>query len=145
MPRRRRTAQPEAEPSVFTNEPVPMVVTTQSEEAFFDGVKRKLRARDAGRSEGSTTTLSFASPEVLMVVLTPRRLALLQMVRRLGTVESIEILAATLHRDRSAVSKDLKALVNAGLLRIEEVAHAGHGRRSEITAVAPVVRIELSI
>lgn len=38
-------------------------------------------------------------------------------------------LAIALNRNRAAVSRDLRALCDIGLLRVKEAIHSGHGRR----------------
>ena len=108
-------------------------------------VRRDLRALRSGRRSTSVVTVSFASVPTLLSVLTPKRFELIQVVKKQGRFDSIEMLAAALERDRASVSRDLKALADAGLLRVEEVVHSGHGRRSEITTVAKRLIVELRI
>lgn len=144
--RKRRTARPVAEPGTFTDELPPSgVVKFQSDEEFFKEAGRDLRAVRSGRRSTPVVTVSFASVPALLSVLTPKRFELIQAVKEQGRFDSIEMLAAALERDRASVSRDLKALADAGLLRVQEVVHSGHGRRSEITPVAKRLMVELSI
>ena len=144
--RKRRTAKPVVEQGVFTDELAATdVVRFQSEKEFFKEASRELRALRSGRRSKPVVTVSFASVPALLSVLTPKRFELIQVVKRQGRFDSIEMLAAALGRDRASVSRDLKALADAGLLRVQEVVHSGHGRRSEITTVAKRLVVELSI
>jgi predicted transcriptional regulator len=91
------------------------------------------------------TTVTFASISALLAVLTPKRYALVEAVKAHGSFDSIEALATAVSRDRAAVSRDLKALTEAGLLRIQEAVLPGHGRRSTIAPVARHLKVELTI
>jgi predicted transcriptional regulator len=81
----------------------------------------------------------------LAAVLTPKRLALLAVVKSQQQFESIERLAEALDRDRSSVSKDLKILANAGLLLVAQKALRGHGLRTEIKRAAENLKLEMFI
>jgi len=144
--RKRKAAKPATEQEVFTEDlPTPGIVRFQSEREFFKEVRRDLGALRSGRRSAPIVTVSFASVSALLSVLTPKRFELIQRVKKQGRFDSIEALAASLDRDRASVSRDLKALADAGLLRVREVLHSGHGRRSEISTVAKRLVVELSI
>lgn len=96
-----------------------------------------------GRSTAPRATVSFESVAALLTVLTPKRYALYEVVKGHGGFDSIEALAAELHRDRATVSRDLKALADAGLLLMREAVSPGHGRRTEIAPVADKLMLEL--
>jgi len=117
----------------------------QTEEDFFKEVTQNVRDRASGKRLAPITTISFASVEALVAVLSPKRTELLTAVRKQGGFSSIESLSERLGRDRAGVSKDLKALNQAGLLNMNEAIHAGHGKRIEIMPTAEKMRLELVI
>ena len=49
---------------------------------------------------------------------------------------SITEISERLHRDRSAVKRDIDELERAGLVTVVEKAHPGHGRMKEVRATA---------
>ena len=108
-------------------------------------IAKSLKDLRTGRRKAPVATVSFASVPALLAVLTPKRYVLIEAVKAHGSFDSIEALASVLHRDRGTVSRDLKALAEAGLLRVQEAVHAGHGRRSEISPVAQRLTVELTI
>jgi predicted transcriptional regulator len=146
MPRNRRTTRPEAEPGVFTEELAPATVAVfEPDEDFLARSRERVKAFQAGKAVAPKATVSFASAAALLDVLTPKRYALIEAVKARGKFDTIEALAADLQRDRAAVSRDLKALVAAGLLQMHEAIAPGHGRRTEITPVARKLTVELSL
>jgi predicted transcriptional regulator len=146
MPRNRRTARPEVEAGVLTDELAPAeVATLESEDDFLARSRERVKAFQAGKPVATKATVSFASVAALLDVLTPKRYALIEAVKARGKFDTIEALAADLHRDRAAVSRDLKALVAAGLLQMHEAVAPGHGRRAEITPVARKLTVEFSL
>lgn len=143
---RRKTVMPVPEPAIFTDEMhVPTKVVIQSEEAFFRGVRKRVAEFANGRRVQPVATVSFESVGALLAVLTPKRYEIIETVKAHGRFESIEALATTLGRDRAAVSRDLKALSQAGLLRARDAVAPGHGRRTEIDSAARELRIEIRL
>jgi predicted transcriptional regulator len=67
--------------------------------------------------------------------ITPTRLALFRAVKE--APGSITDIAARLHRDHSAVKRDLDELEQVGLVTIAEKVLPGHGRMKEVRAAAP--------
>ena len=47
-----------------------------------------------------------------------------------------------LHRDRSAVKRDIDVLAKAGFVLIEEKENPGHGRVKEVRAAAKSIKVE---
>ena len=56
---------------------------------------------------------------------------------------SITDLSQWLHRDRSAVKRDVDELERYGLVKVEEMPFPGHGRRKEVRAVAKQVLLAM--
>lgn len=144
MARKRQTAV--SERGIFTDDVRPAIHGVfQTEEQFLDGVRRDVNARRSGKRVKPIATVSFESVAALLRVLTPRRYALIEAVKERGSFDSIEQLAEAVERDRAAVSRDLKALTEAGLLQMHEAVLPGHGRRAEITPVARRLTVELAL
>ncbi len=146
MTRKRRVALPAPDDNDFLGEPSgPVAVSIQSEAEFFKEAAEDVEDFRTGTRTDSVVSIAFESIGVFLEVLTPKRSELLDAVRRHGTFDSIESLSGTLSRNRAAVSRDLRALSDAGLLRVVEAVHAGHGRRSEISLVAKKLVVSLSM
>lgn len=77
-------------------------------------LSESLSAAKSGR-RASTARISFATPELLFRVLTPKRWAILRALCGAGPV-SIREVARRVNRDVKAVHADLKALRLAGVL-----------------------------
>lgn len=146
MKSKNRTATPVVENGIFTDELPPADVGQfQTEEDFFNQARRGLDAFRQGKRLQPLVTVSFDSVEALLSVLTPKRYELIKLIKEHGSFNSIEELANSLHRDRGTVSRDVKALAEAGLIRIHEAILSGHGRRSEISPVAHHLKLELTL
>lgn len=146
MASKRKTVAPVAERESFTNElPPPKTAKIQTEKAFFAEAANQMKDMRTGRRKQPVVTVNFESVAALLAVLTPKRNVLIEAVKERGRFDSIEMLAAALHRGRATVSRDVKALAEAGLLRVEKVILPGHGRRTEISPVARRLTVELTI
>ena len=119
-------------------------LTLQSQEAFFAAVSAHVREFEDGRRVDPITTVSFESVGAFLSVMTPKRYALMEAVKHHGRFASIEALATALQRDRGTVSRDVKALASAGLIRLIQAVHSGHGRRSEIVPAGSHMKVELT-
>lgn len=143
---KRKATLPVAESNIGTDElPAAKTLTFQSENEFFAGAARRVREFKEGCRPKAVARVSFESVEALLTVLTPKRYAIIEAVKEKGHFESIEALADALKRDRSTVSRDLRALADAGLISLHEAVFPGHGRRSEIAPVARKLTVELSL
>jgi predicted transcriptional regulator len=111
-----------------------------SEEEFFRRGREVARKADAGEAIPEETILSFENPAELLGLLTTARLALYRAVKE--QPGSIACLARRLHRDRSAVKRDVDELLKAGLVRVESKPFPGHGRMKEVRPVADRLRLE---
>ena len=70
----------------------------------------------------------------MMKLITTARLALFRAVKeRPGSITDI---SERLHRDRSAVKRDIDELVRAGLVTVANKVLPGHGRMKEVRATA---------
>jgi len=92
------------------------------------------QAADRGEAITPERIISFEDPTDLAKLITTTRLALFRTVK--DSPGSISDIAARLHRDRSAVKRDLHELEQAGLVTIAEKRLPGHGRMKEVRATA---------
>jgi predicted transcriptional regulator len=77
-------------------------------------------ALDRGETVVPQAHLSFPDMETLLIVLTPKRFALLRTLRQSGP-SSIRALAAAVRRDYKAVHNDVSALIENGLIERQAV------------------------
>ena len=111
-----------------------------NEQDFFHRGKALARLADAGQPIPEERTVSFEDPADLLRLLTARRLEVFRSVK--GEPGSITVIAGRLHRDRSAVKRDVDQLAQVGLVTIETKTLAGHGQMKEIRAAAGIFRLE---
>ena len=116
-----------------------VVVRTDDVAGFFARAKRSAQRADQGQAFEGQVTLSFEDPQRMFAVLSEARRQL--MLEVMTEPKTISQLTTRLHRNRSAVSKDVGLLEGLGLLVSEREANPGHGIQKVVRAVAP--RIEL--
>jgi len=85
--------------------------------------------------------VTFTSLEFVAFVseLTPKRVELLRAAVKKS--RSISELALAVHREQSAVSKDVARLTKLGLVKVQDVANAGHGRKKIVIPIAESISI----
>ena len=71
------------------------------------------------------------------------RLALISAVK--AQPDSITAIAERLHRDRSAVERDVDSLHKAGLLAVEQTVLAGHGMMKRVSLGAQKLRLQAEL
>ena len=108
---------------------------------FFKRGKHIARLADQGKPIPKEHIITFEDPEDMARLITTAKLALFREVR-LGA-GSITELAGRLHRDRSAVKRDIDELEKAGLIEVEDMPLPGHGRKKEVRAVAEQVLLAI--
>ena len=111
-----------------------LTIKTGTEEDFFARGRRLAKAADRGESIPAERIISFEDPADVMKLITVTRLALFRAVKE--APGSITDIATRLHRDRSAVKRDLDELEQVGLVTIVEKILPGHGRMKEVRATA---------
>lgn len=145
MARKRKTATPVTEQDAFTDELAPATeLRLETQDDFFRGTARDLQRVRSKASGRPVATVSFASVSALLTVLTPKRYALIEAVKRHGRFESIEALAHALGRGRAIVSRDLRALAEAGLVQVPEAVLRGPwpALRNRSDGAAPEARVD---
>mgnify|MGYP003592522182 CR=1 FL=1 len=111
-----------------------LTITTGTQEDFFARGRRLAQAADRGQAIAQERVVSFEDPADVVKLITATRLALFRAVKE--APGSITDIAARLHRDRSAVKRDLDELAQAGLVTIADRVLPGHGRMKEVRATA---------
>jgi predicted transcriptional regulator len=117
------------------------VIKTSTPSEFFARGKEIARLADQGKPLPLERVIAFEDPEDMARLITTAKLALFRAVRE--QPGSISDLADRLHRDRSAVKRDIDELELAGLIEVEDVPHPGHGRKKEVRAVAEQVLLAI--
>ena len=111
-----------------------LTIKTGTEEDFFARGRRLAKAAVRGEPIPAERIISFEDPADVMKLITVTRLALFRAVKE--APGSITDIATRLHRDRSAVKRDLDELEQVGLVTIVEKILPGHGRMKEVRATA---------
>jgi predicted transcriptional regulator len=111
-----------------------LIIKTATEEDFFKRGRQLATAADRGEPLPDERIISFEDPADVMKLITTARLALFRAVKEMPG--SITEISERLHRDRSAVKRDIDELERAGLVTIAEKVLPGHGRMKEVRATA---------
>lgn len=111
-----------------------LTIKTGREEDFFKRGRKLAKLADRGEQLPDERIVSFEDPADLMRLITSARLALFRAVKEMPG--SITQISERLHRDRSAVKRDIDELECAGLVTIAEKVLPGHGRMKEVRATA---------
>lgn len=111
-----------------------LTIKTGTEEDFFKRGRQLAKAADRGERLPGERIVSFEDPADVMKLMTEARLALIRAVKEMPG--SITEISERLHRDRSAVKRDVDELERAGLVTVAEKVLPGHGRMKEVRATA---------
>jgi predicted transcriptional regulator len=116
-----------------------LTIKTGTEEEFFKRGRRLAQAADRGEALPEENVVSFEDPADVVKLMTTARLALFRTVKEMPG--SITQISERLHRDRSAVKRDVDELARAGLVTIAEKVLPGHGRMKEVRVTASRVSL----
>lgn len=117
-----------------------LTIKTATEKDFFARGRALAKAADAGNTLPNEHTISFEDAADLIRLMSATKLALFREIKQLPG--SITDIAGRLHRDRSAVKRDIDELANAGLVIVSEKPLPGHGRMKEIRASAQQIHLQ---
>lgn len=120
-----------------------VILKAGTEHDFFQRGSALARQADMGKQLPEERTVSFEDPAELLRLLTVSRLDLFRSVK--DEPGSITVIAGRLHRDRSAVKRDVDQLAQAGLVTIETKVLPGHGHFKEVRAAASCFRLEAMV
>lgn len=116
-----------------------IIVRTDDVTGFFDRAKNAAQRADQGGEFNGTVTLSFEDPQKMFTVLSAARRRLMREIMQ--EPKTISELAGCLHRDRTAVTKDVGLLERMGLVISQRQSNPGHGIQKLVKPVA--ARIEM--
>lgn len=116
-----------------------VVIRTDDVDGFFARAKDAARRADHGHKFEGKVTLSFEDPQRMFTVLSEARRRL--MLEVMHEPKTINELTQRLHRNRSAITKDVGLLERFGLVVSQRQANPGHGIQKVVRSVAP--RIEM--
>ena len=116
-----------------------MIIRTDSVEGFFDRARKVAQKADHGEAIKQSATFSFEDPqEIFMVLSEARRRLILEVMSEPKTITQ---LTTKLHRERSAINKDIGLLEKVGLLVSHKRSNPGHGIEKVVVAVAPKIQM----
>lgn len=113
---------------------VKLTITTGTAEEFFSRGRELARRLDRGEGIPVENIITFEDPEDILELVTAARVDLFRAVKE--EPGSIAEIARRLHRDRSAVKRDVDILEAAGLVQVETRPFHGHGRMKFVKAGA---------
>jgi predicted transcriptional regulator len=114
-----------------------VTVRTGDVAGFFARAKDAARRADRGQAFDGKVTLTFEDPQRMFTVLSEaRRRLMLEVLREPKTIRQ---LADRLHRNRSAITKDVGLLEKMGLIVSHRQANPGHGIQKIVRSVAPKI------
>lgn len=120
-----------------------LTIKTGTEEEFFKRGRRLAKAADRGEPIPDERIISFEDPADVMKLITVTRLALFRAVKDMPG--SITDIAQRLHRDRSAVKRDVDELERVGLVTVTDKVLPGHGRMKEVRATAKRFNLQAEV
>lgn len=120
-----------------------LIIRTGTEEDFFKRGRKLAKAADLGERFPEEHVISFEDPAEVMKLVTATRLALFRSIKEMPG--SITEISARLHRDRSAVKRDIDELERVGLLTVAEKVLPGHGRMKEVRAAAARFTVQAEV
>lgn len=116
-----------------------VVIRTDDVMSFFSRAKDAARRADRGEAFEGKITLSFEDPQRMFAVLSEaRRRLMLEVMREPRTINE---LSHRLHRNRSAITKDVGLLEQMGLLVSQRQSNPGHGIQKVVRSVAPKIEM----
>lgn len=117
-----------------------LTIKTATEEDFFKRGRKLAKLADRGARLPAEQVLSFEDPAEVLKLLTAARLAVFRAIK--SQPGSITAISERLHRDRSAVKRDVDELEKAGLVLVEAKPLPGHGLMKEVRAAADRFKLE---
>lgn len=121
-----------------------IIIKIETVDDFFNRGRQLARALDNGDKIQSETIISFEDPSDMMKLITDVRLDLFRAIKSQPGL-SITQISEHLHRDRSAVKRDIDIMERAGLVQVAEKAFPGHGRLKEVRVTADKLKLQLEV
>lgn len=120
-------------------------VKTGSVKDFFSSAREVMRSADKGKPiKKRCATLTFVDPSEMLHFLSAAKIQLINSIRKHpGSITSI---AKAIHRNISAVRRDIHEMESVGLLKThEEVNPSGHGKHKIVEVAASTLRLVADI
>jgi len=114
-------------------------VRTGDSAGFFVRAREAARKADQGKVFDGKVTLSFEDPQRMFTVLSESRRRL--MLEIMEEPKTINDLTTRLHRNRSAITKDIGMLEKLGLVVSSRQTNPGHGIQKMVQAIAPKIEM----
>lgn len=111
-----------------------VVIRTDDVDGFFARAKDAARRADRGQPFEGKVTLAFEDPQRMFTILSAARRRL--MLEVMHEPKTINELTQRLHRNRSAITKDVGLLEKLGLVVSHRLANPGHGIQKVVRSVA---------
>lgn len=116
-----------------------VVIRTDDVDGFFARAKDAARRADRGQPFDGKITLAFEDPQRMFTVLSDARRRL--MLEVMHEPKTINELTQSLHRNRSAITKDVGLLEKVGLVVSQRLANPGHGIQKLVRSIAPKIEL----
>jgi predicted transcriptional regulator len=116
-----------------------VVIRTDDINGFFARAKDAARRADRGQPFDGKITLTFEDPQRMFTVLSGARRRL--MLEVMHEPKTINELTQSLHRNRSAITKDVGLLEEVGLVVSQRLANPGHGIQKVVRSIAPKIEM----
>ena len=116
-----------------------VVIRTDDVVGFFARAKDAARRADRGQPFDGKITLAFEDPQRMFTVLSDARRRL--MLEVMHEPKTINELTQSLHRNRSAITKDVGLLEKVGLVVSQRLANPGHGIQKVVRSIAPKIEM----
>lgn len=123
---------------------VSVIVDASGPAGFFKRAKAHARMLDRGERVPAETVIAFEDPADFLRVVTSERMRLLSALSE-STESPITELASRLKRNKRAVSRDVAALKDYGLLLTKYATNAGHGRNLVVMRAAKRLQLKAAI
>lgn len=120
-----------------------VIIKSGTVESFFKRARTAAQKADRGENFDSKITFTFEDPQQMFEVLSQTRRQLLLEI--MNEPLSITELTQRLHRNRSALTKDLLMLERTGLVVSRRVTNPGHGVQKVVQSIAPKIELKATL
>jgi predicted transcriptional regulator len=116
-----------------------VIIRTDDIDGFFARAKNAAHRADHGQPFDGKITLAFEDPQRMFTVLSEARRRL--MLEVMHEPKTINELTQRLHRNRSAITKDVGLLEKVGLVVSQRLVNPGHGIQKVVRSIAPKIEM----
>ena len=116
-----------------------VVIRTDDVKGFFSRARDAARRADRGQAFDGKVTLCFEDPQRMFTVLSEARRRL--MLEVMDEPKTINELSHRLHRNRTAITKDVGLLEKVGLIVSKREVNPGHGIQKMVQSIASKIEM----